>query len=155
MMRFIMEFYVPVFISVSLNAKKLSLEGPLDYVSIVLAALFSLLLVLIPVYYAIIIYRNRNRLADPDTIDRYSVLYDGLKKNSIAALLTHQVFLLRRLLMVIVLLFCKFSIHLQVALMLIINYLALVNTVLVRPYENLKDNLNTAITEVALAIAST
>ena len=150
-----MEFYVPVFISVILNMKNLSLEGTLDYVFIVLAAAISLLKISIPVYYAIVIYRNRNRLEDPDTIDHYSVLYDGLKKNSMAALLTHQVFLLRRLMMVIVLLFCNFSIHLQVALMLIINYLALVNTEIVRPFDNLKDNLYTAISEAAFAIAST
>ena len=154
-MRFIFEFYVPVFISVSLNVKNLSLEGPLNYVSFVSAAVFSLLMISIPGYYGIVVYRNRDRLADPDTIDHYSVLYEGLKKNSMAALLTHQVFLLRRLMMVIVLLFCNFSIHLQVAIMLIINYLALVNTVIVRPFESLKDNLNTVISEAAFAIAST
>ena len=84
----------------------------------------------------------------------YSKLYEGLKKNSKMALFTHQLFLLRRLLMVIVLCFCELSIHLQVSLMIIINFLATVQVMLVRPFEQLSENLNTGLQEMALAVAT-
>lgn len=71
--------------------------------SLVVGVTISFLLIVIPTYYAIILYKNRNHLPDPETVDHYIVLYEHLKTNSMAAIFTYQIFMLRRLLMVAVL----------------------------------------------------
>ena len=108
MLRFIIEYFVPVFISVFLNIRFLSFEEAFDYLSLIASLAFSILMIGIPSYFGFKLYKNRAHLEDPEVIERYDVLYDGLKTTSPLALLANQVFMLRRLLMVIVLVFLHF-----------------------------------------------
>ena len=154
-MRIILEFYVPVFISVFFNVQNMELTAVFDYLSLISAATFSLNMLLIPAYYALVIIKNRNHLDDPDTLAHYGVLFSNLKKTSLTCALTYQFILLRRFLMVVVLCFCVFSLPLQIVLLILISAAAVPHMLLVRPFKELKDNLATTMSEVAFTVAST
>ena len=108
-----------------------------DYLSLLVALTFSSLMLAVPANYARILFKNRKRLNDPDVLDNYGVLYHGLKRNSTIAVLTYQLFLLRRFLMVVVLCFFVFSVHVQIALLIAINHAAVLHVVIVRPFTEL------------------
>ena len=154
-LRILMEFYIPVFISLFLNLIYLTLNNPFDYISLVAASTFSLLLILIPFFYAVIVYKNRDRLEDNEHMTSYAKLYEGLKKNTKTSLFTHQLFMIRRILMVIVLCFCTHSLQMQIVLMIIINYITVVKYIAIRPFEQLQDNINSVVNEIAFSVAST
>ena len=153
MMRVILEFYVPVFISVFFNVQHMDLTEAFDYLSLIFAAAFSLNMLVIPVYYAIILHKYRKHLEDPDTIRSYGVLYQRLKTTSMTTLLTYQILLLRRFLMVLVLCFLVFSVHLQISLLILISGYAVPHMLIVRPFKELKDNITTTLSDVAFTIA--
>ena len=89
MLRFIIEFFVPVLISVALNIRFLSLKEAFDYISLIASLLFSILMIAIPSYFGIILYKYRAHLDDPEVTEHYGALYDSLKTSSAMAILTY------------------------------------------------------------------
>ena len=154
LLRGLMVFYVPVFISIFLNVKHISFEEVFDYVSFATCILFAALMVVIPAYYGYVLCRHRNHLDDLDTVNRYGALYEDLKRTSMTALLTYQLFLLRRLLLVAVLFSLGFSLYIQISLIIIINVLAVLQVVIVRPFIETRENLNVALSDGAFTLAS-
>ena len=108
-MRLILEFCLPLSISFAHNLKHVSFTQTFDYISLVVGGIFVTLMITIPTYFAVILCKNRNTLNDPHTIDIYGVHYENLKTNSMVSVLTYQLFLLRRLSMVVVLFLLDFS----------------------------------------------
>ena len=88
MMRLILEFYVPVFISVFFNYKHLSFEDTFDYISFIASIVVMLFMLTIPIHYSRILYKNRSNLEEQLFLQRYGVLYENLKTTSLAAILT-------------------------------------------------------------------
>ena len=88
-MRITLEFYVPVFVSLFFNVKHMSFTEGFDYFSLLVALTFAILMLIIPINYARILYKNRKRLDDPLMISCYGVLYRGLKRTSTIAILTY------------------------------------------------------------------
>ena len=105
MLRFIMEFYVPVFISVFLNIRYLKLTEIFDYISLLASVVFCILMIAVPVYFAFVIHKHRADLEDPDIKELHGAIYAGLKTSSTSTVFANHVFMMRRFLMVAVLAF--------------------------------------------------
>ena len=133
----------------------MELKEAFDYISLIIAAVFSLHMLVIPAYYALIILKNRNHLEDPDFVTRYGVLYQSIKTTSSMTLMTYQLILLRRFLLVVVLCFLVFSVHLQVGLIILISASAPLHMLFVRPFKEIKDNLSTTLSDTAYTVAAT
>ena len=85
--RILMEFYVPLFISLFLNIKFFNFNSIFGLCSFSLAFLMTVVLCFIPVYYTRVLVLNRHRLEEEDFKTQYGAFYEGLKLDRLSSIL--------------------------------------------------------------------
>ena len=124
------------------NAK----DHKLSYSIAVLIFILSFAFILIPVHY----FKYRNGAA----IDTryFAEIYDGIKDNT-ASKLFFFIFILRRFLMVAVIVFMRnANIWARCICFTLIQITVLFYTIIVRPFEKIKDNMIELVNEITFAI---
>ena len=98
------------------------------------------------VWYHYIYHRNDESIIDGP----YQALYDGLKGDWVSKLYS-PIFLLRRLVQAIILIFIRISI-VQIIITVVLQISAIVHIVVVRPFQEKKDNLMSIVNEFVILI---
>ncbi len=106
----------------------------------------------IPLIY-LLLRCNANKLEkDPVFIQRYGVLFKGLKLNSGITYQFTTIFLLRRFLFVVTLLTLEQLPYLQLLAQIILSELLICYLIKYRPYDNLLDNVIELVNEITIAL---
>ena len=149
-----MEFYVPLFISLFLNINYVTINSIFGLCSFSLACFLTLALCVLPIYYSRVLIKNRHRLEEEEFKAQYGAFYEGLKPGKLSTLLFYQFFLVRRVLMVLFLIFCARWLYVQIGAIILINLFTLCHLIVARPFKEQKENVTTSVSEAAMFIAS-
>ena len=79
MIRVMMEFYAPIFISLFLNIKFVTVSSVIAICSFSLACVVTTFFCSIPLYYTCLLYKNINRLDEDEFKAKYGTFYEDLK----------------------------------------------------------------------------
>ena len=144
--RVMISFGQPVCTSLVIGVRCVQMNTTYQVISFVLSILLTLLLFVIPVYFAWFIIKNTERHSDDDFKPRYGVLYHRLIRQNNYTATFNSVILYRSMIFTLTLgLF--FSLELQIAMMIFVNFLFIVYVLIHRPFDETKENLNMIILE--------
>ena len=107
-----------------------------DYIAILFGGLslfFSILLIVIVGYN---IHKNFDRLDDPEVLEKYGLYYEGLKADSYLSAQFNVIFMIRRLIFTVVLVFLRKHGGLQLCIHTFTTFLFIIYLYKEKPFED-------------------